>query len=207
MYSYKFQLLGPENQKTILLQYILSILYFHSNFYFVYVFSFRLGVYFTLAHSWCWILPIWSFSLDWICSESTRYYPLLNSLTSLLSVFTLSCYSYRCVSCLQCIIDLKENVLRVGGGEVSVPFLQGLHSYFFNSILYWLYINIYWASWLSCSEKDIPSRFLDEEKYAKEASGSGGQVSILLIISFSLSNWVETVMLYSASRIKCCHCS
>ncbi|RZB51056.1 DNA damage-inducible protein 1 isoform B [Glycine soja] len=61
----------------------------------------------------------------------------------------------------QCIIDLKENVLRVGGGEVSVPFLQ---------------------------EKDIPSRFLDEEKYAKEASGSGGQVSILLIISFSLSN-------------------
>ncbi|KAG8070395.1 hypothetical protein GUJ93_ZPchr0006g42351 [Zizania palustris] len=25
----------------------------------------------------------------------------------------------------QCIIDLKENVLRVGGGEVSVPFLQG----------------------------------------------------------------------------------
>ncbi|CAJ2640144.1 unnamed protein product [Trifolium pratense] len=46
----------------------------------------------------------------------------------------------------QCIIDLKENVLRVGGGEVSVPFLQ---------------------------EKDIPSRYLDEEKYAKEASGSG----------------------------------
>lgn len=26
---------------------------------------------------------------------------------------------------LQCIIDLKENVLRVGGGEVSVPFLHG----------------------------------------------------------------------------------
>uniref|UniRef100_A0A6N2LJR4 DNA damage-inducible protein 1 n=1 Tax=Salix viminalis TaxID=40686 RepID=A0A6N2LJR4_SALVM len=25
----------------------------------------------------------------------------------------------------QCIIDLKENVLRMGGGEVSVPFLQG----------------------------------------------------------------------------------
>lgn len=46
----------------------------------------------------------------------------------------------------QCIIDLKENVLRVGGGEVSVPFLQ---------------------------EKDIPSRFLDEEKYSKEASSSG----------------------------------
>ncbi|XP_061353267.1 protein DNA-DAMAGE INDUCIBLE 1 isoform X2 [Gastrolobium bilobum] len=50
----------------------------------------------------------------------------------------------------QCIIDLKENVLRVGGGEVSVPFLQ---------------------------EKDIPSRFLDEEKYAKEASNSGGPVT------------------------------
>ena len=26
---------------------------------------------------------------------------------------------------MQCIIDLKENVLRMGGGEVSVPFLQG----------------------------------------------------------------------------------
>ncbi|XP_010063225.1 protein DNA-DAMAGE INDUCIBLE 1 isoform X1 [Eucalyptus grandis] len=46
----------------------------------------------------------------------------------------------------QCIIDLKENVLRVGGGEVSVPFLQ---------------------------EKDIPSRFLDEERHAKQASSSG----------------------------------
>ncbi|MED6199655.1 DNA damage-inducible protein 1 [Stylosanthes scabra] len=49
----------------------------------------------------------------------------------------------------QCIIDLKDNVLRVGGGEVSVPFLH---------------------------EKDIPSRFLDEEKY-KEASSSGAQVT------------------------------
>ncbi|MED6123305.1 DNA damage-inducible protein 1 [Stylosanthes scabra] len=49
----------------------------------------------------------------------------------------------------QCIIDLKDNVLRVGGGEVSVPFLH---------------------------EKDIPSRFLDEEKY-KEASSSGTQVT------------------------------
>lgn len=45
----------------------------------------------------------------------------------------------------QCIIDLKENVLRVGGGEVSVPFLQ---------------------------EKDIPSHFLDEQKYPKETSSS-----------------------------------
>ena len=36
-----------------------------------------------------------------------------------------------CAPCLQCIIDLKENVLRVGGGEVSVPFLQGLSYYVF----------------------------------------------------------------------------
>ncbi|KAL8150673.1 hypothetical protein V2J09_020481 [Rumex salicifolius] len=45
----------------------------------------------------------------------------------------------------QCMIDLKDNVLRVGGGEVSVPFL---------------------------SEKDIPSHFLDDER-AKQASSSG----------------------------------
>ncbi|CAN6696472.1 unnamed protein product [Malus baccata var. baccata] len=50
----------------------------------------------------------------------------------------------------QCIIDLNENVLRVGGGEVSVPFLQ---------------------------EKDIPSRFLDEERFSKEASSSGAPVT------------------------------
>ncbi|KAJ6422962.1 hypothetical protein OIU84_023983 [Salix udensis] len=50
----------------------------------------------------------------------------------------------------QCIIDLKENVLRMGGGEVSVPFLQ---------------------------EKDIPSRFLDEERFSKEASSSGNPVT------------------------------
>lgn len=50
----------------------------------------------------------------------------------------------------QCIIDLKENVMRVGGGEVSVPFLQ---------------------------EKDIPPRFLDEERFAQEASSSGAQVT------------------------------
>ncbi|KAI3889214.1 hypothetical protein MKX03_006446 [Papaver bracteatum] len=36
----------------------------------------------------------------------------------------------------QCMIDLKDNVLRVGGGEVSVPFLQ---------------------------EKDIPAQFLDRQ--------------------------------------------
>ncbi|TQE05422.1 hypothetical protein C1H46_009012 [Malus baccata] len=50
----------------------------------------------------------------------------------------------------QCIIDLNENVMRVGGGEVSVPFLQ---------------------------EKDIPSRFLDEERFSKEASSSGAPVT------------------------------
>lgn len=46
----------------------------------------------------------------------------------------------------QCIIDLKENVLRVGGGEVSVPFLQ---------------------------EKDIPSHIRDDERLAQAASGQG----------------------------------
>nr|GEV67059.1 DNA damage-inducible protein 1 [Tanacetum cinerariifolium] len=50
----------------------------------------------------------------------------------------------------QCTIDLKDNVLRVGGGEVAVPFLQ---------------------------EKDIPRNFLDEEKQLKEASSSGAQGS------------------------------
>lgn len=50
----------------------------------------------------------------------------------------------------QCIIDLKENVLRVGGGEVAVPFL---------------------------GEKDIPTRLLDEERYAKEASSSGAKAT------------------------------
>ncbi|XP_071702378.1 protein DNA-DAMAGE INDUCIBLE 1-like [Rutidosis leptorrhynchoides] len=48
----------------------------------------------------------------------------------------------------QCTIDLKDNVLRVGGGEVAVPFLP---------------------------EKDIPRQFLDEEKLLKEASSSGAQ--------------------------------
>ncbi|KAA8523512.1 hypothetical protein F0562_009936 [Nyssa sinensis] len=44
------------------------------------------------------------------------------------------------------VAPIKESVLRVGGGEVSVPFLQ---------------------------EKDIPSRLLDEERYSKKASSSG----------------------------------
>jgi DNA damage-inducible protein 1 len=50
----------------------------------------------------------------------------------------------------QCMIDLKDNVMRVGGGEVSVPFLQ---------------------------EKDIPPSYLDEERFAKEASSSGAQAA------------------------------
>ncbi|XAR67321.1 hypothetical protein NMG60_11002028 [Bertholletia excelsa] len=50
----------------------------------------------------------------------------------------------------QCMIDLKENVLRVGGGEVSVPFLQ---------------------------EKDIPTHYLDEDRHLKQASSSGAQAT------------------------------
>ncbi|KAL6567676.1 DNA damage-inducible protein 1 [Orobanche gracilis] len=50
----------------------------------------------------------------------------------------------------QCMIDLKENVLRVGGGEVAAPFL---------------------------AEKDIPSQFMDEGRFAKEASSSGAQAT------------------------------
>ncbi|CAN7075125.1 unnamed protein product [Brassica oleracea var. botrytis] len=49
----------------------------------------------------------------------------------------------------QCTIDLKDNVLTVGGGEVSVPFLQ---------------------------EKDLPSRFLDEGGVPNQASSSGAAV-------------------------------
>lgn len=35
---------------------------------------------------------------------------------------------------------------------------------------------------IEISEKDIPSQFLDEERYAKEASSSGAQVSIPLTV-------------------------
>nr|VDC93553.1 unnamed protein product [Brassica oleracea] len=55
----------------------------------------------------------------------------------------------------QCTIDLKGNVLTVGGGEVSVPFLQG---------------------YKLPSEKDLPSRFLDEERVPNQASSSGAAV-------------------------------
>ncbi|XP_078438033.1 ubiquitin family protein [Wolffia australiana] len=50
----------------------------------------------------------------------------------------------------QCIIDLKENVLRVGGGEVAVPFLQ---------------------------EKDLPSEIRDKESFAKQASTGQGSLA------------------------------
>jgi len=50
----------------------------------------------------------------------------------------------------QCQIDLKDNVLRVGGGEVSVPFLQ---------------------------EKDIPVEFLGEEKFANQGGSASAELS------------------------------
>ncbi|KAJ4833016.1 DNA damage-inducible protein 1 [Turnera subulata] len=75
----------------------------------------------------------------------------------------------------QCIIDLKENVLRVGGGEVSVPFLQ---------------------------EKDIPPRFLDEERFSKEASSSRNPFTGMPIqsrfVSAKGSAELVGVILYSA---------
>jgi hypothetical protein len=39
--------------------------------------------------------------------------------------------SHSCGFFLQCSIDMKDNVLRVGGGEIAVPFLQGdnLHTF------------------------------------------------------------------------------
>eukprot|EP01018_Ginkgo_biloba_P025158 Gb_22133 [translate_table: standard] len=49
----------------------------------------------------------------------------------------------------QCVIDLKDNVLRVGGGEVAVPFLQ---------------------------EKDIPAQLLDEEKFANQGAAASSSV-------------------------------
>uniref|UniRef100_A0A0D6R3V1 DNA damage-inducible protein 1 n=1 Tax=Araucaria cunninghamii TaxID=56994 RepID=A0A0D6R3V1_ARACU len=50
----------------------------------------------------------------------------------------------------QCEIDLKANVLRVGGGEVSVPFLQ---------------------------EKDIPGQFLDIERFANPGALASAELS------------------------------
>eukprot|EP00252_Welwitschia_mirabilis_P024438 TRINITY_DN7254_c0_g2_i1.p1 TRINITY_DN7254_c0_g2~~TRINITY_DN7254_c0_g2_i1.p1 ORF type:complete len:410 (-),score=119.23 TRINITY_DN7254_c0_g2_i1:202-1431(-) len=50
----------------------------------------------------------------------------------------------------QCQIDLKENVLRVGGGEVCAPFLQ---------------------------EKDIPKEFLHEERFANQGALSANELS------------------------------
>lgn len=50
----------------------------------------------------------------------------------------------------QCQIDLKDNVLRVGGGEVSVPFLQ---------------------------EKDIPTDFIGGEKFANQGASASAELS------------------------------
>ncbi len=50
----------------------------------------------------------------------------------------------------RCQIDLKDNVLRVGGGEVSMPFLQ---------------------------EKDIPVEFLGEEKFANQGASASAELS------------------------------
>ncbi|RVW50244.1 DNA damage-inducible protein 1 [Vitis vinifera] len=58
----------------------------------------------------------------------------------------------------QCIIDLKDNVLRVGGGRFQCHFCK-------KEIIEVFFL---------FPEKDIPSHFLDEERYSKQASSSGG---------------------------------
>nr|DAD23807.1 TPA_asm: hypothetical protein HUJ06_025270 [Nelumbo nucifera] len=77
----------------------------------------------------------------------------------------------------QCIIDLKENVLRVGGGEVSVPFLQ---------------------------EKDIPSHFLDEERFSKQASASGSiaeaKVSKLVELGFGRDAAIQALRFFDGNE-------
>ncbi|CAA0815410.1 ubiquitin family protein [Striga hermonthica] len=80
----------------------------------------------------------------------------------------------------QCIIDLKDNVLRVGGGEVAVPFLQ---------------------------EKDIPSQFMDEERHAKEATSSGalgaefeGKVAKLVELGFGREAVIQALKLFDGNE-------
>ncbi|CAE5960439.1 unnamed protein product [Arabidopsis arenosa] len=69
----------------------------------------------------------------------------------------------------QCTIDLNENVMTVGG-EAPVPFLQ---------------------------EKDIPSRFLDEERVPNDASSSGAtclpfhEISVSLLVDVASSVYKE----------------
>lgn len=43
----------------------------------------------------------------------------------LLNSCGLECHLTLALVYVQCMIDLKDNVLRVGGGAVAVPFLQG----------------------------------------------------------------------------------
>ncbi|CAL5390218.1 unnamed protein product [Camellia sinensis] len=85
----------------------------------------------------------------------------------------------------QCMIDLKENVLRVGGGEVSVPFLQVL-----GKSLQFKFI----------TEKDIPSSYLDDERYSKQASSSGTQLIVLFDISDNdVVDWHEIIFGHTES--------
>jgi DNA damage-inducible protein 1 len=77
----------------------------------------------------------------------------------LMAIWTFGCWSLPGWICsnfslfMQCIIDLKENVLRMGGGEVSVPFLQGWSSvfafYFVTMTVFLLYawfLSVIWES-------------------------------------------------------------
>ena len=89
----------------------------------LYIKSDRLGVYSTLVRSWYWMLQTWNSSLVWICSVSTRYLFVLWS--SIDCFFFTKLWNHSISHCMQCMIDLKDNVLRIGGGEVAVPFLQG----------------------------------------------------------------------------------
>lgn len=84
-------------------------------------------------------------------------------------------------------IDLKDNVLRVGGGEVAVPFLHGwsdfsVAAFLLNFFTLWIKLELIPSLVLWSLEKDIPPTFLDEERKAKEASSSGAPVSVLFIM-------------------------
>ncbi|MQM03458.1 hypothetical protein Taro_036240, partial [Colocasia esculenta] len=73
-----------------------------------------------------------------------------------------------------CIIDLKENVLRVGGGEVSVPFLQ---------------------------EEDISSHFRDEERFSKQASLGQGSVLVQLRKEADLRRCAESSTIAAKDKV------
>ncbi|PWZ25060.1 DNA damage-inducible protein 1 [Zea mays] len=81
----------------------------------------------------------------------------------------------------QCMIDLKDNVLRVGGGEVSVPFLQ---------------------------EKDIPAHIRNEEKLSKlgslsQATGGGdfeAKVTKLVELGFDRASVTQALKLFNGNE-------